>query len=481
VSEQIGYTAWHIEPGDGSCLHGIRNGRAQILADNVALKEECSDMAKTDVRMPQMGESINEGTLTVWHKKVGQTVEREEILFEISTDKVDTEIPSPVSGVLVETLAKEGDTVTVNAVVARIETDAAAAQAAPPKSGGQPEPAAAPPSSAPTPNQAATRTEPDRAHPPSSASTERVAASPLARKMAGEHGIDLAQVSGTGLGGRIGKQDLLDFLQGKPQLVQDAAAPLTAAVQTAPVQHIMETGGSLNGLIDGVRVERVPMSTMRRKIAEHMVMSKHTSPHVTSVIEVDMQKVVDLRAQAKKPFEKANGFNLTFMPFFMHAALQAIKAVPIANASVDGNSILYKKDVNLGIAVAMDSGLIVPVIKHAADKSFLGLARDLNDLAERARNKKLAPDDVRGGTFSISNFGGFGTIIGQPIINQPQVAIMGIGAMTKKAVVVNDAIAIRTMVYVVLSFDHRVLDGSDSGKFLSTVKNTLENWNLPVV
>ena len=306
--------------------------------------------------------------------------------------------------------------------------------------------------------------------------------------MAAEHNVDLSKIAGSGEGGRINKTDLLSFLEsgtGKgaagTNLVASAAANAVQPAKSAPVAHLESTGGASGGLVDGVRVERVVMSSMRRKIAEHMVMSKRTSPHVTSVIEIDVQKIVDLRTKFKDKFEVTHGFKLSFMPFFLQAAVEAIKAVPIVNASIDGDTIIYKKDVNLGVAVALDWGLIVPVIKNCSERSFVGLGRELNNLAEKARTKKLAPDDVRGGTFSISNFGGFGTIIGQPIINQPQVAIMGMGALVKKPVVVNDAIAIRTMCHVVLSFDHRVIDGSDSGKFLSTVKNTLENWTAPVL
>jgi 2-oxoglutarate dehydrogenase dihydrolipoamide succinyltransferase (E2 component) len=437
----------------------------------------------TKVLMPQMGESINEGTLTKWHKKIGETVQREEILFEISTDKVDTEIPSPVSGVLVQVLADEGAVVAVNSVVAVVDESGSAAVAA--------QPAAA--SAAPAPS-APVATTPAQSTPPPSSQTETqavsddakgVKSSPLVRKMAAEHNIDLNKVTGSGEGGRINKQDLVSYMEAAKGtgsgLVASAAQSAFSAVKTASGAAVDSTGGLIAGTSDGVRVERVPMTQMRKKIAEHMVMSKRTSPHVTSVIEIDLQKIVDLRAKFKDKFESLNGFKLSFMPFFMHAALEAIKAVPIVNASVDGDTIVYKKDVNLGIAVALDWGLIVPVIKNSTERSFVGLARELESLAGKARSKKLAPDDVKGGTFSISNFGGFGTIIGQPIINQPQVAIMGIGAMVKKPVVINDAIAIRTTCHVVLSFDHRVIDGSDSGKFLSTVKNTLENWSLPVI
>lgn len=428
-------------------------------------------MATQNVLMPQMGESIQEGTLTRWHKKLGEKVQREEILFEISTDKVDTEIPSPVSGVLVQILAKEGETVSVNSVVAVID-DAAAPGAV--VQATEEKPAAPVAASAPVVAKESSQT---------ADSSQKIYASPLARKMAEEHAVDLSKVHGSGEGNKIVKNDILAALESKSvsPLVASAAAASTAPAAKASAEHVKATGGSADGLIDGVRVSRVPMTGMRKKIAEHMVMSKRTSPHVTSVIEIDLQKIVDLRAKFKDKFEAINGFKLTFMPFFLHAVIEAIKVVPIVNASVDNDAILYKKDINLGCAVALDWGLIVPVIKNASERSFVGLGRELNNLADKARAKKLAPEDVRGGTFSITNYGGFGTVIGQPIINQPQVAIFGIGAMQKKAVVVNDAIAIRTMCYCVLTFDHRVIDGSDSGKFLSTVKNVLENWNIPVI
>nr|BFD32474.1 hypothetical protein GTC16762_20920 [Pigmentibacter ruber] len=429
-------------------------------------------MATQNVLMPQMGESIQEGTLTRWHKKLGEKVQREEILFEISTDKVDTEIPSPVTGVLVQILAKEGETVSVNSVVAVIDD------------------AAAPGAVVEAPKEEKVTKQPQQVIQVTSKDVEisndglqKVYASPLARKMAEEHALDLSKVQGSGEGNKIVKNDVLAALESKTvsPLVASAAAAATAPAAKASSDHLKSTGGGSEGIVDGVRVNRVPMSGMRKKIAEHMVMSKRTSPHVTSVIEIDLQKIVDVRAKFKDKFEAINGFKLTFMPFFMHAAIEAIKAVPIVNASVDGDTILYKKDINLGCAVALDWGLIVPVIKNASERSFVGLGRELNNLADKARGKKLAPEDVRGGTFSITNYGGFGTVIGQPIINQPQVAIFGIGAMQKKPVVINDAIAIRTMCYCVLSFDHRVIDGSDSGKFLSTVKNVIENWNLPVI
>lgn len=438
-------------------------------------------MAKQNVLMPQMGESIQEGTVTKWHKKVGDKVQREEVLFEISTDKVDTEIPSPTDGVLLEILAKEGETVKVNAVVAVIDTQAAASSVAQqPVSQTQAAPAAQSVSTEQTKSQSTAETvKPAQPNAGKNASDERVMASPLARKIAKEHEINLNELKGSGGGNKIVKDDVLSA-------IKDAAAKPTSPAPEQPMTPLVAfalgaTVGANDAagetLADGTRIKRVPMSTMRKKIADHMVMSKRTSPHVTSVIEIDLQKIVDLRAKNKDKFESQYGFKLTFMPFFMDAVLKAIKAVPIVNSSVENDAIIYKKDVHLGIAVALDWGLIVPVIKNAHERNFVGLGHELNALAEKARNKKLLPDDVKGGTMSITNFGGFGTIIGQPIINQPQVAIFGIGAMQKKPVVINDAIAIRTMCYCVLSFDHRVVDGADSGKFLSTVKNVLENWD----
>lgn len=432
-------------------------------------------MANQNVLMPQMGESIQEGTLTKWHKKVGDKVQREEILFEISTDKVDTEIPSPVSGTLAQILVQEGEIAKVNAVVAVIDDSGASIPGATTTQ-------TATPAAEPTPQKAPASQETSAANEPKEETKERVTASPLARKIAKEHDVDLSKIQGSGGGNKIVKEDVLAAVGNTT--TQTATPPPVATPPPASKPAVPATTPSAvdaEGMMDGVRVTRVPMTAMRKKIAAHMVMSKQTSPHVTSVIEIDLQKIVDLRAKFKDKFETTHGCKLTFMPFFMQAAIEAIKAVPVVNSSIENDSILYKKDINLGIAVALDWGLIVPVIKSAGEKNFAGLARDLNSLAEKARNKKLAPDDVRGGTFSITNFGGFGTIIGQPIINQPQVAIFGIGAMQKKPVVVNDAIAIRTMCHCVLSFDHRIIDGSDSGKFLSTVKNVLENWNLPVL
>ncbi len=407
-----------------------------------------------EILMPQMGESIQEATLTKWYKKVGDFVKTEEILFEISTDKVDTEIPSPVSGVLKERRFEEGAVIAVHSVVAVIDEKAQAL-------------AKDATSTEKTPDKIVVSEKVSETQVEIKTEEIKVTASPLVKKIAKEEGIDLDKVKGSGSGGKITKEDLIAHTENlkNPSSIPEVAPQLK--------QEIKES----EPINSGVRETRVPLSPMRKKIAEHMVLSKRTSPHVTSVIEIDVQKIVDIREKLKKSFEKDYGFKLTYMPFFMKAALAGIKAVPEVNSMLDGSTLVYKKDVNLGVAVALEAGLIVPILKNAQEKSFQGIAKELNILAQKARAKKLSPDEVQGGTFSISNYGGFGTVIGQPIINQPQVAIMGLGAMTKKPVVVQDAIAIHTTCYVVLTFDHRIMDGSHSGKFLSTVKDYLENWD----
>lgn len=406
-------------------------------------------MQQGEVRLPEMGESVQEATVTKWHKAVGDTIEQDEVLLEVSTDKVDTEIPAPTSGRLSEIRVVEGTVAKVGSILAIIDRlpDGVEGDIA---NKPQPQP------------QPTTKSAPE--------TDERIRSSPLVRRMAAEHGVNLQQITGTGINGRITKHDLATVMTKQLDTQTTTTPALTAPIAPLAPRPVPKGGE-----------ERVPMSVMRRKIAEHMVLSKQTSPHVTSVIEVNMQRIVDLRAREGKEFQDRYGFKLSFTPFFMQAAINGIKSVPIINASVDGSDVIYKKDINLGMAVALESGLIVPVIHQAAEKSFVGLARSLDDVAQRARTKKLTPTDVQGGTFSITNFGVFGTLIGQPIINQPQAAIMGIGAMEKRAVVIDDAIAIRSMCYVVLSFDHRIVDGAESGRFLATVKHSLENWDAPII
>jgi pyruvate dehydrogenase E2 component (dihydrolipoamide acetyltransferase) len=466
----------------------------------------------TEVVMPQMGESIAEGTITRWMKQIGERVERDEPLFEISTDKVDAEIPSPAAGVLTEIKFKEGETVEVNKVVAIIgdgdgqastpsaaqtEAPAPAAQAAvaatppppPPAASTQPAPPAPQTQSAP----AAVTAPPPAAPPqtqPAPASAQGVAAlahgnggaqtveelrrtksSPLVRNIAREHGIDISQLEGTGASGRVTKNDILSYIEsGAPAPAQTAQAPV--GQQAPPVQP-----GA------GDRVE--PMSVMRRKIAEHMVLSRRTSAHVTTVYEIDMTRVARLRDQHKPEFQQRTGTKLTFMPFIFQAVLSAIHQFPVFNAQVSGDQIIYKRDINLGMAVALDWGLIVPVIKRADELSIAGLARAAHDLADRARAKQLKPDDVAGGTFTITNPGVFGGLFGTPIINQPQVAILGIGAIEKRPKVIaspegDDYIAIRHMAFFALSFDHRIIDGADAERFLAHVKQTLEAGQFTV-
>jgi 2-oxoglutarate dehydrogenase E2 component (dihydrolipoamide succinyltransferase) len=418
----------------------------------------------TEVVMPQMGESIVEGTLTKWLKKPGDRVERDEPLFEISTDKVDTEIPSPAAGTLQEVLVEEGKTVGINTVVARIEDGAGNGVSAAAK------PAAAvsaPPVQAPTPAAAPA--------PVAAAAPAEIALplSPLVRKMARENNIDLSGVKGTGAGGRITKQDLEAYLGERPAAARPAAGPVQAP--PAPSAYVPPAAPSQAK----VRVE--PMSMMRQKIAEHMVMSKRTSAHVTTIHRVDMTKVAKMRARQKEDFQTRYGISLTFLPFVVRAAVEALRTFPIVNASIEGTNILYHNDINIGIAVALENGLIVPVIRNADEKNVLGLQRAIVDLAARARSRQLKPDEVQGGTFSITNFGSFGSIVATPVINQPQVAILGVGAVTKEPVVIDDAIAIRSMCYLSLTFDHRLIDGALADQFTAKAKAVLENWSEEVL
>jgi pyruvate dehydrogenase E2 component (dihydrolipoamide acetyltransferase) len=409
----------------------------------------------TDVVMPQMGESITEGTITKWLKKVGDTVQRDEPIFEISTDKVDAEIPSPVAGVLSEIKVPEGSTVQINTVVAVIggAAGASAAKAAVPAA-----PAAA---AAPTPSAA-----------PASVATEgeKVRSSPLVRKMAKDNNVDLHQVAGTGAAGRVTKSDIVGFIEGgaKPTVAPAAQPPAAKPAAAAPAQPLPG--------------ELVPMTKMRAIIAQRMVESKRISPHVHTVFKVDMTRIVKLREKEKNKYEQRNGVKLTYMPFITRAAIVALKKHPVVNAAIQGDAILYNKSINIGVAVALDWGLIVPVIKQTEEKNFLGIARAIVDVAERARGKKLAPDEISGGTFTLTNSGIFGEQFGTPIINQPQAAILGIGGLNKEAEILtdkdgNDSIAIRSIQRFTLGFDHRIVDGADAGKFMSDFKAYLENWS----
>jgi 2-oxoglutarate dehydrogenase E2 component (dihydrolipoamide succinyltransferase) len=455
----------------------------------------------TEVVMPQMGESIAEGTITKWLKKVGERVERDEPLFEISTDKVDAEIPSPAAGTLTEVRFKEGDTVEVNTVVAVLDGDGTATAQAPatkvveekpaqPVAAPPPPQAAAPPPPppAPVPPPPPVQAKPAPPPPPiekpaekkdgSAATAEdlrRTKSSPLVRKIAQEHNVDISKLEGTGLSGRVTKNDILSFIESgtAPAPASSAAAPAAPAPASlpepaAPPPPKPQTGD---------RVE--PMSVMRKKIAEHMVLSRRTSAHVTTVYEIDMTRVARLRDEHRDEFYQRTGTKLTFMPFIFEAVNKGLRKFPIFNAQVSGEQIIYKQDINLGMAVALDWGLIVPVIKRADDLSISGLARAANDLADRARTKQLKPDEVTGGTFTITNPGVFGGLFGTPIINQPQLAILGVGKIEKRAKVMttadgDDFIGIRWMAYFALSFDHRVIDGADAERFLAFVKEQLE-------
>jgi pyruvate dehydrogenase E2 component (dihydrolipoamide acetyltransferase) len=432
----------------------------------------------TDVVMPQMGESIFEGTITKWLKKTGEKVQRDEPLFEISTDKVDAEIPAPASGVLQEIKVSEGSTVQVNTVVGVIGDGNGASASASAK-------AAAPAPAAPAPaKKEATKEAP----PPASAvsapqsddeESSDVRSSPLVRKLARENNVDLAKVSGTGTGGRVTKQDVLDFVE--HQASARTSAP-TAAPASAPAPAARPASAPAPAVIPG---DLVPMSNMRKIIAQRMIESRRTSAHVHCMFEVDLTRIVNLRNKLKNGFEQRHGARLTFMPFFVRAAIIALQQYPIVNSSLEGDNIRYHKHVNAGIAVALDWGLIVPVLKSADELNFLGLQRGITDLGERSRTKKLMPTDVEGATFTITNPGQFGAVFGLPIINQPNVAIMGVGGITKQPMVITDkegadSIAIRSVVHLTLGYDHRIIDGAVADQFMALVKKTLENWSEEV-
>jgi pyruvate dehydrogenase E2 component (dihydrolipoamide acetyltransferase) len=471
----------------------------------------------TDIVMPQMGESIFEGTITKWLKKPGDKVERDEPLFEISTDKVDAEIPSPSAGILKEIKVNEGQTVPIQTVVGVIDGAGSTATAPAPAPRTEAPKSAAP--AAPKANAAAPALSAPSRPAPSAAPAQpakegaRIHSSPLVRRMAKEHGIDLGTVAGTGAGGRISKQDIEAAISGggasangaqyeaeteeqleeayeAPAQARSATPPPAARPAAPPPPASQPAGGQAHVSFEtAVPREKLyfgdyevsPMSVMRQRIGEHMVASKRVSPHVYSVDEIDMSKIASLRAKSKDEFEKRNGTKLTFMPFFVKAAVAGLRAFPTLNASLDGTNVIIHKEVNIGIAVALDWGLLVPVVKHADEKNILGIQRTMNDLAERARTKKLKPEEVQEGTFSITNPGVFGGLFGLPVISQPNVGILGLGAIEKRPVVINDSIAIRSMCYVTLSYDHRVVDGAIAHQFLHKVKETLENWSEPVL
>ena len=445
-----------------------------------------------DVIMPQMGESIFEGTITKWLKKPGDKIERDEPLFEISTDKVDAEIPSPSAGVLKEIKVNEGQTVPIQTVVAVIDADGAGAAAAAQAPAQAAATTSAPPVPKAEPQKSVSAAAPAAGAPltsqrPAGGNGEKVRSSPLVRRIARENDVDLTQVPGTGAGGRVSKRDILAAVEGGTSSGSAvAAAPARAASAPPPASGGASASAVLENAVPREKMyfghyQVQPMSVMRQRIAEHMVLSKHVSPHVYSVDEVNVSGIAAVRAKMKAKFEEASGTKLTFMPFFVRAAVEGLRAFPTVNASVDGTNIVLHQECNIGIAVALDWGLIVPVIKNAEEKNFLGIARAMNDLAERARAKKLKPEEVAESTFSITNPGVFGGLFGLPVINQPNVAILGLGTIEKRPVVVDDAIAIRSMVYLTLSYDHRVVDGAVAHQFMGKVKHTLENWTESIL
>jgi pyruvate dehydrogenase E2 component (dihydrolipoamide acetyltransferase) len=446
----------------------------------------------TDIIMPQMGESIVEGTITKWLKKPGDKVQRDEPLFEISTDKVDAEIPAPASGVLQEIKVTEGTTVGVNTVVGTIAVDGEAATAAAKPSAPATEKTAktedAKTDETKTPAGKKTASAPQPATPPPAAhkddTEEEARSSPLVRKIAREHGVSLSQVSGTGLGGRISKQDILSFIESQSSQAPAPGTPATAAPPPS-TPGPTTSRSSTPAAPSPYPGDLVPMTNMRKLIAKHMIESRRTSAHVHCMYEVDFTRIVNLRSKQKTGFEQRHGARLTFMPFFVRSAVIALQQWPIINATIEGDNIHYHRQINMGIAVALDWGLIVPVLKNAGDLNFLGLQRGISDLGERARNKKLKPDDVEGSTFTVTNPGQFGAVFGLPIINQPNSAILGVGGITKQPMVItdkdgSDSIAIRSVVHLTLGYDHRLIDGAVADQFMALVKKNLETWSEEV-
>lgn len=433
---------------------------------------------KTDMLMPQMGESIAEATISKWLKKVGDSVKKDEIILEISTDKVDSEIPSPAAGVISELLFKEGDVVPVKTKIAVIDQSGSGTSAASSSS----TPSTPPTASTKTTEQSTSPVQVATSNVSSESEKNSRFYSPLVMSLAEKHGVSITELEtllGSGQGGRVNKQDLLKYVEGRGS--QSASAAVATTTTTTATKTIAAKSSvdipRIDWEADGSKV--IPMDNMRQLIADHMVRSKHTSPHVYSVQEVDVSAISKWRAKNKNKFQEQEGFNLSFTPFFLEASVQALMRFPYVNSSVDGKKIILKKHVNLGCAVALgNSGLIVPVIKKAEEKNLVGIARSLNDLAARARDKKLVPDDIQGGTFTVTNPGVFGTIIGTPIINQPQSAILCLGAIKKRPVVIDDMIAIREICYLTLSYDHRIIDGSLGGQFLAYIRDYLENWDL---
>ncbi|MBI5216435.1 MAG: 2-oxo acid dehydrogenase subunit E2 [Ignavibacteriae bacterium] len=439
-------------------------------------------MAKVEVVMPQLGESLTEGTIVKWHKKPGDKVRKDETLLEISTDKVDSEIPSPVGGVVTKLLFEEQKTVAVRTVIAEIDTDESASGSAETPKVSQPVEQAKP-VVAESKQPSASPVVSSQAKP----ATGRFY-SPLVLNIAREEGIsmsELEQLPGTGEGGRVSKKDILAYVDAKKKgtVVVQPTISAHPTVSTAPSAPRLETSlkhvdaGELLKKYPAPQYEILQMSNILQKMSDHMVKSVHTSPHVQAIHECDMTKVDNYRRKHTAAFEAREGFKLTYMPFICDAIVKALKKYPLVNSSIEGDKIILKKFINLGMAVASENGLIVPVIKNADEKNFIGMARAINDLATRTRTKKLTPADIEGGTFTITNYGVFGTMVGIPIISQPQVAILGIGAIKKRPVVINDAIAIRSMSYFTLSFDHRTVDGALGGSFMDAIVKELENFD----